>query len=108
MPPGCNALVAIAIFHLAGNAARNILSTRGFTCAILHPMIPTRILLRRLCATLPLALVSSLQGQGISLTSGGFYSQNFDSLPTTPGIGWFNYGTLPGWLAQTDATPNPL
>ena len=74
----------------------------------LQPMTPTRILSLRLWSIIPLALAPTLYSQGISLTNSGFYTQNFDSLPTTPGISWLNYGTLPGWIAQTDATPNPL
>ena len=57
---------------------------------------------------IPLALAPNLYSQGVALTNSGFYSQNFDTLPIAAGVSWTNYGTLPGWLAQTDTTPNPL
>ena len=71
-------------------------------------MIPARFLSRRLWSIIPLALAPDLYSQGVSLINSRYYSQNFDSLPTAAGVSWTNYGTLPGWLAQTDATPNPL
>src|SRR5215213_2480012 len=71
-------------------------------------MSPTRILTTRLLPLLPLMLTSALHGQSVSLSGSGIYTQNFDSLPIGTGSFWTNNVTLPGWMAQTDATPSPL
>src|SRR5688572_13818080 len=71
-------------------------------------MTPTRILIGRIWPYLSLTLAPALFAQGVPLTGGGIYTQNFDTLPSATGISWVNDSTLPGWTAQTDATPSPL
>ena len=47
----------------------------------------------------------SVQAAPIPLTSGGTYTQNFDSLANSGTAAWANDSTLPGWYLGTDATP---